>query len=520
MIIKTKAPVRISFGSCGDTDYDSKLIGWGNAINATVNLYAYCEIHKRDDNKIVLRTLETGSVLEYDSLESIKYDKREEDIAKAVIKHFGNTGIDIVTYTDAPLESGLGGSAAHTISLIKAFNQLNGLNKTNLDVSKLAYEIERNVLGISGGYQDQWASTFGGINYMKFSNGSVEVTPIFLGLGDLEFLENSILMVYLPREKHGYNIHDDLNKRCEKNMPILKLKRDNIEDLKVVFTEKKFSDLGRVLHMDWKLKKQLSPIISNLKTQEIYNTAVDAGALGGRFMGAGGGGCAIFYSDGKKEKILEKLEDLGAREIKFEFERSPINVENIKNKVVAKLEDHHNLIKEIINRGDVKKTIETITQKIIESYRNGGKVVIFGNGGSAADAQHIAGELVNRMYFDRPMLNSIALTVNTSVLTAIANDSSYDKIFSRQIEKLVEPKDVVIGISTSGNSPNVVEGLKSTKEIGALAVGFTGDKDGKMNEYCDIILKIPSKEVSRIQEGHILAAHIICELVEEELYGK
>jgi len=162
--------------------------------------------------------------------------------------------------------------------------------------------------------------------------------------------------------------------------------------------------------------------------------------------------------------------------------------------------------------------IEKIARVIIKCYRAGGKVVVFGNGGSAADAQHIATELVSRFEKERKSLNAIALTTNTSAITAIANDYSFGKIFSRQVESTVEKKDVVIAISTSGNSKNVIDGAKQSKKQGAVVVGFTGSDGGKIKSVCDITLKVPSNITARIQEVHITVGHIICKLVEDELF--
>ncbi len=162
--------------------------------------------------------------------------------------------------------------------------------------------------------------------------------------------------------------------------------------------------------------------------------------------------------------------------------------------------------------------IAKAADSIVKSYKKGGKLVVFGNGGSAADAQHIVGELVNKLHMDRDMLNALALNVNTSVITAIGNDSSYDNIFSRQIEFLVDERDVVMGISTSGNSENVIRGLKKAKERGALTIGLTGKTGGRMKGLPDIIVNIPSDKVTRIQEAHITIGHIICGLVERELF--
>ena len=162
--------------------------------------------------------------------------------------------------------------------------------------------------------------------------------------------------------------------------------------------------------------------------------------------------------------------------------------------------------------------IAQITNKIIKAYKSNQKVVLFGNGGSAADAQHIAAEFVGKFYKDRPSLPALAFHTNTSVITATANDYGYDFIFERQVSSLVNEGDIVIGISTSGNSLNVIKGLNKAKEKGAITVGFTGKKENKMEKIVDYCLKIPSTDTPRIQEGHITIGHIICYLVEKELF--
>jgi len=163
--------------------------------------------------------------------------------------------------------------------------------------------------------------------------------------------------------------------------------------------------------------------------------------------------------------------------------------------------------------------IQAATELVIEAYRSGRKTLLAGNGGSAADAQHIAAELVGRYGFDRPALPSIALTTDTSILTAVGNDYGFDRIFSRQVEALGTEGDVFVGISTSGNSANILRALVACKEKGIASIGLTGTGGGKMAELCDICLRIPSGETARVQESHILIGHILCGLVEEALYG-
>ncbi|MFX1401423.1 MAG: SIS domain-containing protein [Promethearchaeota archaeon] len=171
---------------------------------------------------------------------------------------------------------------------------------------------------------------------------------------------------------------------------------------------------------------------------------------------------------------------------------------------------------------EIKKLVPLIAQiskEIINGYKNKKKVVLFGNGGSAADAQHIAAEFVGKFYKDRESLPALAFHTNTSVLTATANDYGYEFVFERQVSSFVEKGDIVIGISTSGNSPNVIKGLNKAKEKGAITIGFTGQKENQIEKIVDYCLKIPSTDTPRIQEGHILVGHIICYLVEKELFS-
>jgi len=183
---------------------------------------------------------------------------------------------------------------------------------------------------------------------------------------------------------------------------------------------------------------------------------------------------------------------------------------------IAKKLEESILIKQAVAKDKIRE-IEGMAKLIISAYRRGGKVVLFGNGGSAADAQHIACELVGRFALKRRAFPAIALTTNTSILTAVANDYGYNAVFSRQVEALVNEKDVVVGISTSGDSPNVVEAIEMAKMKGARTIGLTGGNGGKLAEVADLALIVPSDSTPRIQELHITIGHIVCELVEKEL---
>lgn len=173
----------------------------------------------------------------------------------------------------------------------------------------------------------------------------------------------------------------------------------------------------------------------------------------------------------------------------------------------------------IIENDSLILLIKEVSEKAIEVYRNGKKILLAGNGGSAADAQHIAGEFVSRFYFDRPGLPSIALTTDSSIMTSIGNDYGYENLFSRQVQANGVEGDMFIGISTTGNSPNVIKALEECKKKGIITVGLTGLTGGNMADLCDYCIKVPSNETPRIQESHILIGHIICAIVEEAIFG-
>ena len=162
----------------------------------------------------------------------------------------------------------------------------------------------------------------------------------------------------------------------------------------------------------------------------------------------------------------------------------------------------------------ITKPLDTAANLCIDSLKNGGKILIFGNGGSAADAQHIAAEMVGRYKIERKGLPAIALTTDTSVLTSISNDYGYDHVFDRQVEALANKGDVVIGISTGGSSGNVINGLQTAKKLGCKLIGLSGRDGGEMNTLCDVNLVVPAEDTPRIQEMHIVIGHTICHLID------
>jgi len=189
---------------------------------------------------------------------------------------------------------------------------------------------------------------------------------------------------------------------------------------------------------------------------------------------------------------------------------------NIKDIVQKSIEVKVNIASDDV----LLKTIENVIAEICNCYKNKAAVYFCGNGGSAADAQHIAAELSGRFYYDRPPLAAEALHVNTSYLTAVANDYSYDEVYARMIKGIGRKGDILFGISTSGNSKNVIRAFQEAKNIGIITVALTGNGGGKMKEIADFMINVPSNDTPRIQESHIMIGHIICQFVESNLFPR
>ena len=190
--------------------------------------------------------------------------------------------------------------------------------------------------------------------------------------------------------------------------------------------------------------------------------------------------------------------------------------EYIKSHIISHIE----IAEKLLSDRSVFDSVEKAATSIIKAFSSHSKLLLAGNGGSAADSQHIAAEFVNRFYIDREGLPAIALTTDTSILTAVGNDYSFDRVFSRQLASLGSKGDVFWALSTSGNSTNILEALAECRKKGIISLGFTGAKGGRLDGSCDILIKVPSDETPRIQEMHILLAHVICAIVEKELFKK
>ena len=186
--------------------------------------------------------------------------------------------------------------------------------------------------------------------------------------------------------------------------------------------------------------------------------------------------------------------------------------------IIDQIQETQRLMSAILADTELLARVEAAAEECITSLKNGGKILLAGNGGSAADAQHIAGEFVSRFAFDRPGLPAVALTTDTSILTAIGNDYGYDKVFARQVQSYAQQGDIFIAYSTSGKSMNVISALQEAKNRGVICIGMTGNRGGPMAGLCEHYLNVPSADTPKIQEGHAVLGHILCGLVERSLF--
>ncbi len=191
----------------------------------------------------------------------------------------------------------------------------------------------------------------------------------------------------------------------------------------------------------------------------------------------------------------------------------------MKNQITKAIHNSISVKQQILQDTELIDRIALIVSQMVKTLKNGGKIHFCGNGGSAADAQHLAAELSGRFYFDREPLNAEALHCNTSYLTAVANDYGYDEVYARLLKGTARNGDLLVALSTSGNSENILKTCKVAREMGVFVVGMTGVSGGDLKKYSDILLNVPSSDTPRIQEAHIMLGHILCEHVEKEIFG-
>ena len=337
IIARSKSPVRISFGGGGSdlTHYFTK--SSGAVINATVSLYSYATLTKRNNDKIYIYSEDLKFAFSADNLESALKQKNKMGLIMSIIELINpKFGFKLHIRSDFPIGSGLGGSSVVMSAIIGCFNEFR-LDKWNkYEMAEMAYQAERLTYNISGGWQDQYATVFGGINFMEFNKKENIIHPLRIEPKCLLELKENLVLCDTNSTHISSDIHDDQKKQLRDNSEINELVSSNVDltyEIRNSLLKGDLSSIGKFLNKAWNLKKKYSTNISNERLDHIYNTAVQNGALGGKLLGAGGGGFFLFYCDPiKRVNIIKQLEFLNVKAVNFEFESDGLVSWTVRNK--------------------------------------------------------------------------------------------------------------------------------------------------------------------------------------------
>lgn len=327
MICRAKAPLRLGLAGGGtDVSPYSDLYG-GSILNATINHYAYANLIPRNDGKIIFRTYDRNEVLEVDATEHLEIDGNFDlfkGVYNRIVKDFTHEpmGFELSTHVDAPAGSGLGTSSTLVVAVVGAFVEWLNLPLGEYDIAHLAFEVERIDLAMAGGKQDQYAATFGGVNFMEFyEKDRVIVNPLRINEDYLHELENNIVLYYTGDSRKSSQIiemqrKNVIDKKADSIESMHKLKEQALM-MKEALLRGRLDDIGKVLHFGWTHKKNIASGISNPLMENIYDSAIAAGSIGGKISGAGGGGYMFFYCPGNtRHSVIRKLKEFGG-EIKY-----------------------------------------------------------------------------------------------------------------------------------------------------------------------------------------------------------
>jgi D-glycero-alpha-D-manno-heptose-7-phosphate kinase len=329
MLIRAKAPLRISFAGGGTDVPPFPEREGGLVLNATINRYAYGTLRTREDGAITIHSYDYGSSVELAPGANPVFDGRL-DLAKAAIQRFAGDragGFDLLLHSNAPPGSGLGSSSAMMVALIGVLAEYASLPVTDYELAELAHAVEREELGISGGRQDQYAATFGGFNFIELYGDRVIVNPLRVPSDVVLELEHNLLLCYTGTTRQSDHIIEDQMGRFTEGdseaVAGLRAQKDLAVEMKNALLQRRLHDLGTLLDEAWQAKKRMSDRISNARIEELYYSARAAGALGGKVVGAGGGGYVLFYCrHDRKHEVAARMRELGASVEEFAFESS------------------------------------------------------------------------------------------------------------------------------------------------------------------------------------------------------
>ena len=324
IISKAKSPVRISFAG-GGTDLTTYFYkARGAVLNTTINKFAHAVLQKRTDYKIKIFSNDLNQEVQYNDISELKFDGKL-DLIKSVIKLLNpDFGFELYTYSDVPVGSGLGGSAVQLSAIIGSFNNFRENKFNDYEIAELAFHAERVELGLAGGWQDQYATVFGGFNFMEFKDDDNIVNPLRISENIVNELEDSLILCYSGINHNSGNIHEDQkeNMNEKKQQEFAQMSKDIAHEMKSRLLKGRLDDFGELLHKAWTIKKNFSSKITTTFLDDIYEYALRNGALGGKLLGAGGGGYFLFYVQTfNKLKLMNSLKDKGFEIETFTFDK-------------------------------------------------------------------------------------------------------------------------------------------------------------------------------------------------------
>jgi len=527
-MIIAKSPVRLSFGG-GGTDLPAYFEEHGGAVlSVTIDKYFHTVLQEIPGREIEISSSDYQLHQRIADLDQANL-KDALRIPKAMLQHFGiRSGVLLQLKSDIPPGSGLGLSGAVATSLARALGAYAGQAMDQAQVAQLATHIELTVLGRPIGMQDQYASAHGGLNFLTFDASGTRVEPVAVGRERLTELRAHLMLFHTGSSRDSARILEGQRQatsgRDQAVLDALHRVKETAHRMREIVTSGDIPSLGRLLHESWQQKKRFSSRVSNPEIDHYYETAMAHGALGGKITGAGGGGFLLVFADPSAHgRISRELTALGLQELDFDFEEggSQITLDNAgRFKATITPEGYLLGMRAVVSRLD-KRQIGRIAALLHEAYAADKQVFIMGNGGSAATASHFCSDLAKTVAVNgRRGFRAIPLTDNIPLMTAWGNDVGFEDIFSGQLRNLLNPGDVVIGISGGGMSPNVIKAMDLARERGARTVGLTGFAGGRLKDAVEECFIVPSENCQFIEDVHMMLVHLLTSVVRERLAGE
>ncbi len=496
--ILTRAPMRITLGGGGtDVMWYSKLRG-GAWISASINKYVYVTLSPSEDGMI--RIVGPDGIIEAESVADIS-----NAVIRACFEEAGvSGGVEIYSKSDASGRSGLGGSGAFEVALLQALHLFKGKQVSQLSLGEQAAHIEIEKLQMPVGPQDQYIAALGGINYFEIDqDGFVSVERLNLSEKTISDLENNLAFFRTGIHRDTASVLGDQKKKTEagsSDREAMMRALDDIKDLgqmvKAWLLEGNVDEFGRSLHEHWLIKKRLSDKVSNPEIDQWYEEGMNAGALGGKIMGAGGGGWFMFYVNKNKHAFIDRMVSLGLVEqkVNFEFEGATVlsKPEEKKESAYQFVTDYFQKVSKVTATID-KQEVARMAELLVQVKKRNGRLFILGVGGSSGNASHAVNDF-------RKICNieTYAPTDNVSELTARTNDEGWDVTFINWLKgSRLKKEDAIMVFSVGGGnleknvSTNIVKSLQYAQEIGASIMGVVSRDGGYTKQVADVCVLVP-----------------------------